>query len=290
MIAVRFVLLFVGTVLAILFIIQLNRGKESAYLFENLDSNKYPLSGLYPVGYAWASKGILRFKGDFATELKMQAAMLYEPQYCEYYASTTWYQTITLVHFFLTLTFLIAGWMYGSATFILIVGLAISAVAGFFFMTQMKNNLSERTEKCEAQLPEVVSTMAILVNSGMVLKDAWALVAEKSEGEFSDLMKIAVENMKNGYSDADAIFLFGKASNSGEIKKFVSALLQSMEKGGAELSLFLANQSSELWKLKRQNMLQAGEKAATKLLAPIVLIFVGVIIVVITAAFAGMLF
>lgn len=286
----RFIFLIIGTVLAILFIIQLNRGKESAYLFENLEKNKYPLSGLYPAGYAWASKGLLRFKGDLATELKIQASLLYEPQYSEYYASITWYQSISLVHFFLTLTFLLAGLMYGSATFILFVGLVISAIAGYFFLTQMKNNLSERTQKCESQLPEIVSTMAILVNSGMVLKDAWTLVAEKSEGEFSDLMKVAVENMKNGYSDADAIFLFGKASNSGEIKKFVSALLQSMEKGGSELSLFLANQSSELWKLKRQNMLQAGEKAATKLLAPIVLIFVGVIIVVITAAFAGMLF
>lgn len=96
--------------------------------------------------------------------------------------------------------------------------------------------------------------------------------------------------MKNGYSDADAIFLFGKASNSTEIKKFVSALLQSMEKGGAELSGFLAQQSSELWGTKRQHMLQEGEKAATKLLLPILLIFIGVIIIVITAAFAGSLF
>ena len=286
----RIVILLIGTVLAILFIIQLNRGKESAYLFENLDSAKFPLASLYPAGYAWSQSGPLKFKGNIAQELKSQAVLLYEPQYAEYYASTVWCQTVSLVHFFLTITFLLAGLMYGSRGFILFVGIAISAFAGYFFMTQMKSNLTERTEKCEAQLPEVVSTMAILVNSGMVLKDAWALVAEKSEGEFSDLMKIAVENMKNGYSDAEAIFLFGKASNSGEIKKFVSALLQSMEKGGAELSIFLANQSSELWKIKRQHMLQEGEKAATKLLAPIVLIFIGVIIIVITAAFAGMLF
>ena len=290
MIKVRFLILLIGTALGVLFIIQLNRGKESAYLFENLDSKKFPLTILYPAGYAWSKTNLLSFKGNFATDLKVQASMLYEPQYAEYYASVVWYQTISMVHFFLALTFLIAGWMYSSCAFILIGGLVVSAIAGYFFMTQMKSNLSERTAKCEAQLPEIVSTMAILVNSGMVLKDAWALVAEKSEGEFSELMQGAVENMKNGYSDADAIFLFGKASNSGEIKKFVSALLQSMEKGGSELSLFLANQSSELWKIKRQNMLQAGEKAATKLLAPIVLIFVGVIIIVITAAFAGMLF
>lgn len=110
------------------------------------------------------------------------------------------------------------------------------------------------------------------------------------KASFIKLMKRASEDMNNGFSDSDAIYRFGKASNSGEIKKFVSALLQSMEKGGAELTSFLANQSSELWKLKRQHMLQEGEKAATKLLAPIVLIFIGVMIIVITAAFAGGLF
>ena len=132
--------------------------------------------------------------------------------------------------------------------------------------------------------------MAVLVNSGMVLREAWNMVAENGNGAFYELMLKAVENMRNGCSDADAIFLFGKASNSTEIKKFTSALLQSMEKGGAELSGFLANQSSELWNTKRQRMLQQGEKAAAKLLLPIVLIFVGIIIIVITAAFAGSLF
>lgn len=285
----RLVILLIGTALAILFIVQLNRGKESAYLFENLDKNKFPFSTIYPAGYAWAKSGFLSFKGDFATELKVQASMLYEPQYAQYYASVVWYQLISLVHFILSFTFLLAGFIYSACGLIIVVGLILTALSTYFFATQMKTNLTERTTRCELLLPEVVSTMAILVNSGMVLKDAWTLVAENGDGDFYDLMKIASENMKNGYSDADAIFLFGKTSNSGEIKKFVSALLQSMEKGGSELSLFLANQSSELWKIKRQNMLQAGEKAATKLLIPIVLIFVGVIIIVITAAFAGML-
>ena len=63
-----------------------------------------------------------------------------------------------------------------------------------------------------------------------------------------------------------------------------------MEKGGTELAGFLTRQSSELWSSRRQRMLQEGEKAATKLLLPIVLIFIGIIIIVMTAAFAGALF
>jgi len=286
----RFLILLIGSVLAILFIIMEQKGSEYAYLFENLDSNQYPLSSIYTVGYAWGLKGPLAFKGNLASNLKSQAAILYEPQYAEFYASVVWSQTISIVHFFLALTFLLAGFMYAMHGFLLVVGLALSAISGFYFFTQMKQSIDERTQKCDAQLPEVVSTIAILVNSGMVLKDAWTLVAENGEGEFYELMKVASENMKNGFSDAEAIFQFGKTSNSSEIKKFVSALLQSMEKGGAELSQFLVSQSSELWKIRRQHMLQQGEKAATKLLAPIVLIFVGVIIIVITAAFAGTLF
>lgn len=286
----RFILLLIGTALTVLFIIQERRGDEASYLYENLDAGKFPLSGIYTVGYAWSIKGPFKFKGNLASDIKSQAAILYESQYAEYYASVIWAQVLSFVHLILAFTFTLAGLMYAMYGFILLAGIVTAGISAGFFLTQLKSAVDERTSRCEAKLPEIVSTMAILVNSGMVLKDAWKLVADNGEGDFYELMKRASDDMNNGYSDADAIFRFGKASNSGEIKKFVSALLQSMEKGGSELTAFLAGQSSELWKLKRQHMLQEGEKAASKLLAPIVLIFVGVMLIVITAAFAGGMF
>jgi len=286
----RYIFIGIGSILAILFIIQIKKGKRFESIVENLDSNTFPLNQLYSVGFAWSSTKLFQLKGKRAADLRAQATLLYEPQYADYYANVAWAQTITLVHLFLTITFLMAGIMYESAFLMLVGGIFLSVVVAAYCLENMKNTLTKRTEECEAQLPEVVSTMAVLVSSGMVLREAWNMVADNGTGAFYELMRKAGENMKNGYSDADAIFLFGKASNSTEIKKFTSALLQSMEKGGAELSGFLAHQSSELWGAKRQRMLQAGEKAATKLLLPIVLIFVGVIIIVMTAAFAGSLF
>lgn len=286
----RYIFLGIGSIFAILFIVQLMSGKKYEKLVENLDSNAFPLCELYGVGFVWSSTKLFRLKGKLFLELKTQASLLYEPQYAEYYANIIWAQTITLIHLFLTFTFLLAGIMYDLAILMLPTGGFMSLVLGTYCLENMKNSLVKRTEECEFQLPEVVSTMAVLVNSGMVLREAWYMVGENGKGTFYELMRKASENMKNGYSDADAIFLFGRASNSSEIKKFTSALLQSMEKGGAELSGFLAHQSSELWNIKRQRMLQNGEKAATKLLMPIVLIFVGIIIIVMTAAFAGSLF
>lgn len=286
----RYIFLGIGSVLAVLFIIHLAKGKKFETIVENLNSENYPLNGLYSVGFSWGSGKIFSLHGKRLKDLLTQASLLYEPQYAEYYANVVWAQTLTLVHLFLAVTFLAAGIIYDAAALLFLAGIFLSVVVGVYCMENMKNTLTKRTEECEAQLPEVVSTIAILVNSGMVLREAWNTVADSNTGAFYDLMRKAGDNMKNGYSDADAIFLFGKASNSTEIKKFVSALLQSMEKGGAELSGFLAQQSSELWGTKRQHMLQEGEKAATKLLLPILLIFIGVIIIVITAAFAGSLF
>ncbi len=286
----RYFCMGIGTVLAALFIMQLIRGKKYEAIVENLDGNAYPLNGLYGVGFSWSAMKLFRLKGKTETKLKVNASLLYEPQYAEYYAAVAWVQTITLVHLFLAVTFLLAGMLQGMTAFLLLVGIFMSVLVGAYCLENMKNTLSRRTEECESQLPEVVSTMAVLVNSGMVLREAWNMVGENGSGAFYELMRKTSENMKNGYSDMDAIFLFGKSTNSTEIKKFTSALIQSMEKGGSELSAFLARQSSELWNAKKQRMLQSGEKAAGKLLMPIVLIFLGVIIIVMTAAFAGSLF
>jgi tight adherence protein C len=61
-----------------------------------------------------------------------------------------------------------------------------------------------------------------------------------------------------------------------------------MERGGGELSAFLLQYSSEMWALKKQTMLQKGEKAASALLGPTAIIFVGIILVVLGGAL-GML-
>lgn len=94
--------------------------------------------------------------------------------------------------------------------------------------------------------------------------------------------------MENGKSDYDAISSFAAASGSEEMRKFSMSIIQSMEKGNAELSRIMMQQATELWSLKKQRLLQRGEKAATKLVIPVSLMFVGVIIVVLTCALSGL--
>lgn len=283
----RFVLVGLGTILAVLFIVQIRRGKQYESMLASLDEKTFPFHTLYSVGFVWGSTAPFRFRGKRAAALKAQASLLYEPRFADYYANVVWAQAITMVHLFLAVSILAAGMMYEISLPVLAVGLVLSFAVGASCITSMKDKLAKRTRACEAELAEVVSTMAVLVNSGMILREAWSTIAQNGTGAFYEIMRRTDEYIKNGYSDADAIYLFGRMTSSQEIRKFISALLQSMEKGGGDLPAFLAHQSSELWNAKRQRMLQEGEKANMKLLIPIFLIFIGVIVIVFSAAFSG---
>lgn len=288
---IRVVLLTVGTILSVLFVIQMNRGESFEKALDGLDGMEYPLCGLFTAGFAWSQGRLLRFRGARAASLKSNAAMLYGSKFAPYYANIAWVQCITYVHLLLALTFLLAGIFYANFAYVLFVGLFFTVFLGVYSMTNMQNQVDARRKECESQLPEVVSTMAVLLNSGMVLRDVWTLVSKSRSGAIYELMREATENMSSGgMTEIEAIHHFGWLSNSSEIRKFTSAMLQSMEKSGAELVYFMEQQSSELWNIKRQKMLQGGEQAAAKLLVPTMLIFVGVIVIVMTAAFSGSLF
>ena len=136
----------------------------------------------------------------------------------------------------------------------------------------------------------MVPKLTLLINSGMVLREAWYLVANGKEGPLYTLMKKACEDMENGDSDAVAINKFGILSDSNVIKKFTSAMVQGIEKGNSELADFLNAQVSELLAHKRQLALQNGEVAAGKLIIPLGITFGGIIMIIIAASMQSMSF
>lgn len=278
----RIVLLAIGTLLTVMFAVQAARGGKYKSMLVGLDVGEFPLSGLYTVGLAWNSGKLLKLDGRMHDTLVAQAKLLYDPQYAEYYAALVWAQMLTFVHVILALGFLLAGIM--NSTFVIFAAALFAGVFGYFFIVRMGQDLESRRSACVSELPEIVSTMALLINSGMVLRDAWYTIANSKEGVIYELMQGACVNIENGMSEVEAYHKFGVLTNSAEVKKFIGSLVQGAEKGGKDLSLFLVAQSSEMWDLKKQLMLQKGEAAASKLLIPTALIFVGIMLMVLGAA------
>lgn len=282
----RIIMLGIGTVLTVLLLVKLISGKKYEKMTESLEGKDFPLKELYGIGYGWQYGKLFYLKGKKKKELMGQARLLYDVRYAEYYAVLAWVQMLTFVHIFLCAGFLLGGLM--NSVMMLFIGIGAAVVFGGLLLNQMKEKVDDRQQECAIELPEVVSTMALLINSGMMLKEVWDTIAYSKEGTIYSLMQNACSDMQNGVSELDAIYRFGVLSGSPEIKKFTSSLTQSIEMGNSDLSMFLVNQSTEMWNMKKQLMLQKGEKAATKLLMPTVLIFLGIIIIVLSGA-VGML-
>lgn len=282
----QLVYLVLGSLAALLFTIKSITGKKYNSMVENLDSADFPLKSIYCVGFSWSSHAVLKLRDKTREKLVGQAKLLYDSKYAEYYTNVVWAQFLSFTHLCLTIGLLLAGIL--DSGFMLFIGAAVAVVFGYYFLNRMNDLLNTRAAECTDELPEIVSTMALLINAGMMLRNAWRTIAESKEGTVYDLMRQSCAAMDNGMPEVDAIHRFGRLSNSSEVRKFTSALTQSIERGGAELNSFLSRQSVEIWTLKKQLMLQKGEAASSKLLAPTAMLFVGIIIAVITGAL-GML-
>ena len=288
---IKIILLVLATILTIMFLINLIKGKKYTYLVENLNDSQYFLKDIYVIGFALNDTKLFKLRGKFGRDLKKDSKIYFDNIYYEYYANLAWAQFLSLALTVAALGTALASLVNGTASLFVIGIVALFIMALWnVCVSKTKEAVTERREQCEIEFPNMVSKLSLLINSGMVLRDAWFLVARGKEGPLYELMKKACEYMENGESDMSAIHKFGVLSDSIEIKKFTSAMIQGMEKGNSELADFLVSQASELWGHKRQLALQKGEIAAGKLILPLGLTFGGIIMIIVAAAMQSMSF
>ena len=138
------------------------------------------------------------------------------------------------------------------------------------------------------QFPQVLSKLTLLVNSGMMLRDAWRNVAQKGEGILFEEMNMTCEEMNQGISEIDAYQNFAERCEVKEIKRFTSSIIQNMVKGNAELTNFLREMSDEMWNEKKNMVKRQGEAANSKLLIPTIMIFTGILILIMVPMFTNL--
>lgn len=284
---IRLVCAALGTALSVLYLLMLARGRKYQDITANLES--FENRDLCSAGFAMQEIPALALRGKLGKQLRVQADLLYGSTYQEYYARL-YYARALSVTVLLAAVLLLASSLLNGSTLVLLLLAAAIAVAGIWIsqISEMKKTVDRRREACLNEFPNVISKLALLVSSGMILFQAWSAVAESREGEIYDLMRRACQDVGNGMSESDAYYRFGVLSDCQDIRKFSSMLVQSLEKGGSELTMFLMQQSKELWSQKRQRALQEGDAAAAKLLVPTVLMLAGIMLIILSAVFMSM--
>lgn len=280
------VIMTIGTVALLIWMVFFIKGNKYDSMFDSLIEKDYPLKEIYGVGYAVLETFGYSYKSKSDRKLRHEIEILYGDKYAEFYLRVIHAQELTIAMTLFVLAFVFYG-ISGelAALFVLIM---FSALSYYYFGTVTQKNIMKRSEEMLRDFSEVVSKLALLTNAGMILREAWENIANGGKGTFYQEMQRSVEQMNNGVADVDAIHEFGIRCIIPEIKKLTSTLIQGMTKGNSELSAILQEQSKEVWAAKKQNVKRQGEKAASKLMLPMCIMFIGILIMIIVPIFTNM--
>lgn len=272
--------------MAVIWVLLMVFSRPYNYMVAELDSKKYYLKEVYPIGLFVLDKIKYPYTNKWDRSLRQYISILYGDKYAEYYLRIKMAQKISI-----SFTVLIALFpIYVFADDITILGLALmfSLLAVYWFGEDVKRDVRKLERNKMRDFPAVIAKLALLTNAGLILREAWERVAYTGESEIYKEMQQSVDEIRNGSSDVDAYFRFGVRCSVPEIKRFVSSLVQSMTKGNQELVSVLTVQNHEIWEIRKQRVKQEGEKAASKLLIPIVIMFIGVLILIIVPIFSNL--
>lgn len=280
------VIMTLGIVSLIIWLMFFIKGMKYNSMFDVLVEKEYPFKEIYGLGYAVLETIKYNYKSKGDRKLRQELDVLYGSKYSEYYLRTIHYQQITIAFTLFVLSFILYG--LASDVLALIVGFVFAGLAYYYFGTVTKKRILKRSDELLHDFSEVVSKLALLTNAGMILREAWQEVAFAGTSTIYTEMQTTVNEMNNGVSEIDAMFNFGSRCIIPEIKKFTSTIIQGMTKGNSELTAMLQEQSKEVWQLKKQLVRREGEKAASKLLIPICVMFVGILIMIIVPIFTNL--
>lgn len=280
------VIMFLGCVFVVIWMALYFMSKKYMSLFSVLNEKEYPLKDLYGMGYAVMEIISYKYKGKFDRKLRTSLSVLYDEKYIEYYLRVIYSQSITIGLLVFVLSFVLYGLTLEIV--ILVVCIIMAVLAVYYYMTLSEKKIQKRSDELLNDFAEIVSKLALLINAGMVMREAWNEVAYADESVIYKEMQLACDDMNNGISDGEAIRRFGVRCIIPEIKKFSTTIIQGMEKGNKELSAMLQSQSDEVWEMKKQRVRRQGAKANTKLMIPMFIMFIGILIMIVIPIFTNL--
>jgi len=276
-----------------------SKGVYDEYL-ESIDKKDYPFKDFFPIGYWLNELNVTRkvvpakfYKYIHKHKMKIAQDVIevYGAKYSDYYimlhnANRT-AMGITIAAGASLFGVIMASTGDASTSYIFDI-LSIVAFFGMPFIVDkgLKDKIEQRRLSIRMEFPEFVNKMTILVNAGMTISKAWEKIAtdNKKDTPLFTEMQYTLAEISAGKPEAVAYEEFGRRCKIKEIIKFVSVVVLNLKKGGAEVVPVLKLQAAECWEMRKSAAKQLGEEAGTKVLIPMMIMFVGIILIVVTPA------
>ena len=184
-------------------------------------AREFQMSDLFCVGFSVMEILHISTKSRRAQAKIKEISEIKGKRYAEYYyfillgAKTTYIFTILI---FVCLLAVLAASVEA-----LLLGLLLGGLAIAYLDLSLQDKLTARRQELVLDLPQVLSKLTLLVNSGMVLRDAWKRVSVTGDRALYQEMQNTSMEIENGIMETDAYRNFAERCNVKEIRKFASS-------------------------------------------------------------------
>ena len=280
-VSIIFIIIFAGMLLR-------NNAYYSRYI-EVLNKNEFFLKSLLPFGLYILDKYSYTFNSNYDRRILNDIIEIYGQEYSAFYVRIFHANKIVLVILFIICELLLCIIVEFQLVFLMYV-LLIFGVLIISDDLKLKNKVKKRRLEIRLEFPDFINKLTLLLNAGLTMSKAWEKISAdyNTKGYFYSEVFKAVCDIKSGKNESEAFGEFAKRVKTPEISRLMSTIVQNTKRGGNSLVLSLRLQSNECWEMRKNAVKRLGEEASTKLLFPMMIMFLAIIIIVVTPAIISM--
>lgn len=283
----QLVMLIPTTVVVIIWIILAVKYEEKyAEIVSSIDPKEYYMCELFYIGFQIMEVIRFNIKSESSRRRVKDMAEVYGKKYAEYYYYVLVGGQITYIVTVIPIVLLLS--LLANEPMAVLFGVVIAFLLVWYLSESFKDKLVARRDKILSDFPQMLSKMTLLVNSGMLLRDAWNLISVQGNSVLFVEMQLTALQLDNGVPEIVAYHEFAERCGVKEVRKFASMVIQGLEKGGTDLTYFLKDMSEEMWLEKRNMVKRKGEQANSKLLIPTIIIFIGILFMIMAPMLMGL--
>ncbi len=175
-------------------------------VIDAIDKKKFMFGEIYFIGFGFITLFHINIKTERGSKKIKEISEIYGRKYAEFY-----HYVITggSISYFLTL--LPMGFCLGAIAnnvMLGVLGVVASALLLEYMSGEIKKNVNERREDILEDLPQMLSKFTLLINAGLIVRDAWFKVAYANDKPIYKEMQEACVEMNNGVPIVEATFIF----------------------------------------------------------------------------------
>ncbi|WP_195576192.1 type II secretion system F family protein [Paenibacillus sp. 1001270B_150601_E10] len=157
-------------------------------------------------------------------------------------------------------------------------GLVLGIILPLAKWKDVLNRAERKRQDLQLELPELLSKLTLLVQAGETVPRALQTCLDRKRGELHHPLYVELDRMlkdvANGYAFPQAMEQFAKRCAIQEAAMFSTTLLINQKRGGQSFVLAMEDLGRQLWEKRKAVARMRGEEASTKLIFPMMLMFI----------------